>query len=326
MPFHLALGGVAVVVHSDCRAVLEDLRSLYGSRTKAGSAAGEPIRIAVRRGRRRLLGGARYSVFGDGKRIFADCRPSELLPYLEWAINMRVVDRCADFLQLHAATMVRSGRAFVFAGSSGSGKSTLAAGLLSRGWEYFSDEFALIDPCTLHAHPFPKALCVRSGSFDTVRRLGLPTGGLRRHVKAGKGPVFYVRPPRVLSEHAADSRPVRFVVLPRYRAGGQSRLRPISRGEATLELARCVFNRSAFGDRTTSLLGRIARNAQCYSLDCGSLDDACELLEALSTSQSMRDGGKANDECLMPTLMPRAGVETVGERQLGLVIPYFLTR
>ena len=50
-----------------------------------------------------------------------------------------------QFAVFHAAALVSSGAAFVFAGPSGSGKSSLALTAVRRGWTYFSDEFVVTD-------------------------------------------------------------------------------------------------------------------------------------------------------------------------------------
>jgi hypothetical protein len=166
-------------------------------------------------------------------------------------------------------------------GNSGVGKSTLAAGLVSRGWTYLSDEFALIDPDTLRLHPFPKAMCIKAGSFDVIRRLNLPLWRRRHFVKAIKGAVGYVRPQDFPPGIVASPCPIRFVVFPKYGEGEEPHLYPIPPGHAGFRLAGHAFNRKAFGTRAVSILSEVVRRAECFGLVSGSIDESCDVIESL---------------------------------------------
>lgn len=110
-----------------------------------------------------------------------------MLPYLEWGIHWRVISGRPEHLQIHAASLMRDGKGVVLAGASGFGKSTLAAGLLSRGWDYLSDELGLIDPQTLWVHGFPKALRIKRGAFKLIEDLNLPLWRRRSRGRPARG-------------------------------------------------------------------------------------------------------------------------------------------
>jgi len=234
---HFRIGRISISVRSELEDVLEDFALLYDSCRGSRTAADRTIHMDVRASKRSALGGKRFAVFGDGEQLFTSRRRDEVLPYLEWGINWRVIATRGEYLQLHAATLAYDGQAVVFAGPSGTGKSTLAAGLLARGWSYLSDEFALVDPDTLHVPPFPKALCIKAGSFDLVERLHLPLWRRRHYVKAFKGPVGYIRAQDVARQAETSPRPIRLVVFPRYAEGGEPRLYPVPRARAAFSLA-----------------------------------------------------------------------------------------
>lgn len=278
------IGQVCVSLQSDLQESLDDFDLLYReSKTIDPPAAGR-IEMAVKTTRRSRMGGRRYSIFGDGEEIFGERRIEEVFPYLEWAINCRVMETRSDYLQFHAATLARDGQAYVFAADSGSGKSTLAAGLLARGWTYLTDELTMVDPESLHAHAFPKALCIKAGSFATVEKLGLSVWKGRNYVKALKGKVGYVNPRRADLRIAKRPCPIRYLIFPRYVEGTAPRLYPISRARAAFGLASRTLNRPAFGDRIMSLVSDIVRGAECFGLTCGSLDVTCGLLDSLGES------------------------------------------
>ncbi len=278
---HYRIGDIGVSVTSELEEARDDFGMLYSGCRGRPAGPGRTIHMEVRAAKRPVLGGRRYAIVGDGEVLFANRRPDEVLPYLEWGINWRVIATRTEYVQLHAATLACEGQAVVLVGPSGTGKSTLAAGLLARGWSYLSDEFALIDPNTLHVHPFPKALCIKAGSFPEMDRLSLPLWRRRHYVKAFKGPVGYIRTQDVARQVDTSPRPIRFVVFPRYAGGNEARLYPVSRARAAFSLAGYAFNRNVFGSRTITILGQVVRNAECFGLQSGPLDRTCNLVEAL---------------------------------------------
>lgn len=287
------IGEISVSLSSDRADVLDDFGALYDGCRSDSLLSDRTIHMRVGSAPLRLPGRARHHILGDGEALFTGRRRAELLPYLEWGINWRVIARRGEFLQLHAAVLSHNGRGVLLVGDSGVGKSTLAAGLISRGWKYLSDEFALIHPATLRVHPFPKALCVKEGSFDVVTRLGLPLWRRGHYVKAFKGPVGYVRTADLGARVATEPSPIRFVVFPRYTGSGKPRLYPVARGSAAFMLAANAFNRNVFRERTVSILSRVVREARCVRLETGDLEDTCDLIESQLLGLSAAQGGRS---------------------------------
>jgi len=189
------IGPFKVSFRSDLDEIMEDVEHLYRHcrlSPMEGDSTCDVIEMEVRRHLFSLPFHRRYVIYGDGQPLFSPRRRDEVLPYLEWGVNWRIIESRREHLQLHAATVSWRGQGVILAANSGSGKSTLTAGMLTRGWKYFSDEFALIDPQTRMLHAYPKALCMKAGSFDAVRSLGLPLYTRRHYVKAFKGRVAYI--------------------------------------------------------------------------------------------------------------------------------------
>ncbi len=281
---HRRIGEIDVTVTGNAEDVLDDFAALYDAHETDHETVGSSIRMEVRMSRRAAFGRSRYTVFGDGKKLFSDRRSLDVLPYLEWGINWRVMERCTAYLQLHAATLSFEGQGVVLVGTSGAGKSTLAAGLVSRGWTYLSDEFALIDPHTLRLHPFPKAMCIKAGSFEVIERLNLPLWRRRHYVKAIKGAVGYVRPRDFAPGVVPTPCPIRFVIFPKYGDGEEPRFYPIMSGNAVFRMAGHAFNRHVFGKRAVSILSEVVRQAECFGLVSGPIDETCDLVESLIRS------------------------------------------
>jgi hypothetical protein len=241
------------------------------------------ISMNVRKHRPSFWGNSLYSITGDAVSIGPDRVRSEAIPALEWAINARVIATRNDFVLLHAASLVHpSGGGIVLAGASGCGKSTLAMGLLARGWSYLCDEFALVRPQTGCLHPFPKALCIKAGSFHLARDLKLGLSGRSYYVKGLKGPVGYINP---ITSHARIGRPalVRLIVFPRFAGEAEPRASALSTSKAMFGLIGALLNSGAVGPGAADILFRLAAGAACFSLRSGSLPQTCDLLERLMT-------------------------------------------
>ncbi len=275
------IGEMDVCFRSEILEVTEDFEALYGWCREDRVEPSSAIQIDVRSERRSVLGRKRPVIHGKDGQLWSPHGEGEILPYVEWGINWQIMDSRHEFLQIHAACMARNGQGLLLAGRSGSGKSTLAAGLLARGWQYLSDEFALIDPEDRTLHAFPKAMCIKEGSFEVVKGLGLPLHRRRHYVKVFKGPVGYLNVHSLDPDAIGGPCPIRTIVLPRYDEANEPSLRPLSRAEAAFLLAELAFNRMEFGCRAMSILSGVVRGADCYQLDSGPIGATCDALEAL---------------------------------------------
>lgn len=280
------IGGISVKLRSELPQVMTDFMALYPVQTPEPDAAERTIQIEVRRSGRSRFGRRLYRVFADGAEVGGQRHSEGVFPVVEWAINLRVIATRPEYLQVHAASMAYRGQGFIFAGESGCGKSTLAAILLARQWRYLCDEFALVDVNNLALHPFPKALCIKAGSYPVLRRLGLSFARSRDHVKELKGRVAYINPGAHDSVGNVAAVPSRYIVFPVYRSGAKPRMEEIPRPSAVMELYRSCFNRHAFADAGLPLLTRLVTEARCFRLETGEPAETGQLLESLVTASA----------------------------------------
>lgn len=276
---HYLIGPVPVTFTCDLPEVAEAFHRYYGS-YQVFIPAADSFRIDVKTQRSWRSLKPYYHIFANGCEQCILQNTRSVLPFVEWTMNACVAKFLPAFYQIHAATVSYQGGGVILAGTPGAGKTTLAAGLLARGWSYMSDEFALIDPHTQMLEAYPKALCIKAGSFEPALRLGLPLD--IRHIlhKGGKGPVSLIDPLAVRPDAISKPCPVRMIVFPQYQPDTKPDLIPMSRAQAVFELVQLSFNFTKFRSRGLDLLADIARRAVCVRLRCSDLPETCSLLES----------------------------------------------
>ena len=276
---HYRIGPVALTLRSTVLGVVDEYHRLYRNHeTPDASANGFRIDVVARRSRRTGL--RHFHILAHGEQTATVRRRDRILPHVEGAINLLIARHLPDFLQIHASALSLDGMGAVFPGSPGAGKSTLAAALLAHGWDYATDEFALIDPDDLRLVPYPRALSIKSGSVAALSRLGLPIDREATYSTKDKGPIRCLDPLRIRPDGIAQPCPVRLIVFPEYGQGEAPAIEPMSRAEAVFRISRVSFNLLKFRARGIELLTNLVRGARCYRLRTGDLEHSCRLVEA----------------------------------------------
>jgi HprK-related kinase A len=284
-PRYYHIGPVPVSLSSILPGVAADFHELYHSYQAATPLGSEfQIEVVARRSSRSLR--RYYHVAANGESLFAVRNENEILPHVEWAINTMVATRLSQYLQVHSSVVARDGVAIVCPGQPGQGKTTLAAALLSQGWRYLSDEFALFNPETQLLEPYPKALCIKAGSFDMLRRMRLPIDVDRAYYKGEKGRVAMLDPLKIRPDIVAGHCRLGMVLFPEVNHSTTPVIERMSRAQAVFELTRCSFNFGKFRATGFNLLADVLERAGCYRLRCGHLGTTCDLVEAFFGRES----------------------------------------
>lgn len=286
---HYRIGVVRAAVTSRVSALMEEHRSLYAP-YEVAAADGQEIEVRVAAQPFSWRHRRRYDVTVNNRVQFQPARRAELLPYVEWAINWEVPRLLPHCLHLHASALAIDGMGVILPGASGSGKSTLTAGLVSCGWHYLCDEFAIIDPATMHVQPYPRALCIKKPSFGAIASVGLATHG-RHHLKGTKGYVGFISPQQVRPDAVGRACPVNYVIFPKYVSGAAPQLKRLHRAEAAFALHSVCFNLLDCRTPALDVIARLVRNAECFELISGELRATCQVVQNLvqaRAAQSVR--------------------------------------
>jgi HprK-related kinase A len=166
---------------------------------------------------------------------------------------------------IHAASVERDGKAVILTGESGSGKSTLAAMLGEQGWRLMGDEFALIDPSSGMAIPFPRPVSLKNQAIAAMQTLAPDAyyGPLMEGTP--KGDIRHVVPNHhALARMTEPARPA-LVVFPRF--GEPKAVRPVGLGEAFVRLTQASTNYTMLGEAGFHALSQLVRSVPVMAID-----------------------------------------------------------
>lgn len=235
-----------------------------------------------------------------GKPAMPAADAGEGLYLLEKDLTVALQRRRSDLLFLHGAAIARAGRAMILAGDSGAGKSTTAWALVSRGWEYLSDELAPVDLGSLVVAPYPHALCLKRRPPSGPP---LPQGTL------DLGRTLHVPADRLGALHSPPPRPLEAIVFVGHDAGARApRIWQIGRAEAAARLYTVALNALAHRGRGLDATLDLAARVPCFRLEAGELGRTADLLvETLGPVIAGRDRRPTRAAMPRGTDPPRRG-------------------
>jgi hypothetical protein len=206
-----------------------------------------------------IAGGASdgYEVSRDGEALAGDLKLDLALEILQRELHWLIALEAPHHVFVHAGAVGHKGAAILVPGSSHAGKTTLVAALVRAGAEYYSDDFAPLDPQG-KVHPFAKPLSLRDERWRQVDH----------HVDALGG--------------RAGERPLRVgaVVVTTYGAGAEWRPRRLSGGQATLALLSHTVRAQTSPAQALRVINRAVDGATAIESARGEADLVAPLLLA----------------------------------------------
>jgi HprK-related kinase A len=278
--FSVKVGPRSFRVGAAWRAPVAALKALYaGYPQSPDGIADYTVRLEPGGFGRRWI---RPSVRIDGDFMLPDAVPLPLdqaLLAAEMGMNLQVALGERRFMLLHASTVERGGKCVIMTGESGSGKSTLSAALGERGWRFMGDEFALIDPATGLAHPFPRPVSLKNESIAAMADLAEDRFG---PLLPGtpKGDIRHLRPNAdALARMDEPAKPV-VILFPAFGFGQATR--PVGQGEVFVRLTQASTNYTHLGEAGFAALTGLVSSLPAYAIDYGSTEQGVAAVEALA--------------------------------------------
>ena len=228
----------------------------------------------------------RTDVYRDQIPIGSAARLSQLAPIVKAALWQSAVNAHDYFFNIHAGVVGTGTSCILLPAAAGSGKSSLTTALVHRGFRYFSDEVALIQPASFHVTPMPLAMGLKSTGWDFMARYYPNIFSLPTHVRSDGKVLRYIPPPGDAVRQTPA--PVSHIVFPRYDPDVPTRLQPVGRPAALGRLMdECLILRRWLDTGNVRGLVDWFAGIDCYDLTFSSLDHAVELVaEATSFETS----------------------------------------
>jgi hypothetical protein len=180
---------------------------------------------------------------------------------------------------LHAAFLSRGGEGLLVLGSPGAGKSTLSLALLSRGFDYGSDDLTLVDE-EAGAIGVAFAPAVKKGAWPIAKELGVELFPASPVVRPDGQQVRFGR---VACLRSSAPRSIGLIVSLSRNAGGKPELSPMMPHVALAELLSEARSRS--GQCSAPLMSALAdlvRGAHSYRLHYSEAVEAADLIMNLT--------------------------------------------
>jgi hypothetical protein len=234
-----------------------------------------------------VLGDDCHLVYRDEMPVCVCRGLDRLAPVIKGLVWQAGVNSHRYFLDIHAGVVGDGRSCILLPGAAGSSKSSLTAALCRSGFRYFSDEIALLEPGDLRVRPTPLGICAKSTGWDILAPYYPELSTLPVHVRGDGKLVRYLPPPVAAHADRDRSYPVSRIIFPRYAAGQQTALTPLTRTAALQRLLdQCLVLPVDLQERNVGDLVRWIKRVECFELRQSSLAEAVRLICDLPAAQA----------------------------------------
>jgi hypothetical protein len=185
-------------------------------------------------------------------------------------------------LLFHAAGLAWAGQGLLLPGGIGGGKSTLAAWLVTKGWDYLTDELVFVPEGTEAMQTFTRPLNLKNPARAVLQdQFDFKTNA--PHILSG--PHSFLVPPTLLKPtNRLSQPPLSLIIFPHYLPGSDFSLRPLSKAQAGLELMQCLVNARNLPEHGFPEVTRLARQVPAYKMSYAHFDQLGECVESVLQS------------------------------------------
>lgn len=219
----------------------------------------------------------------DGK-LTAQCSiRDEIVPMIHASVLATTFQNSNSLAAVHAAAISKESSCVLMPGASGSGKSTLAAALVASGFDYLSDDLALLSHPPIRLLPVPLCIGLKCGSLPALERYIPSLSSLPTYLRADNKRVRYLSPPvDALPGINAEPLSVSAMIFPNYVSGAVTELRSMEKCEALLRMLDAGYDTGRRLNRDW-VAGVVAwmRAVPCYEMHYDSLDQAIGLIQEI---------------------------------------------
>ncbi len=215
-----------------------------------------------------------YTLSADGKVVFRGSNPVAAIAFLEWFVINAVVQKNLTYMVFHAAALSFSNTGVIFPASSGSGKTTVSLALIPRGFQYLSDEVAIIDTEDLTLRPLPRGLAIQENAFHLLQSLNKPPSSIGFYPQASASHFRYFNPSAFI--HRTSEKPVsvkHVIFLEKPTLSTKTHLEKIPKAMAVSQLLSCSFANRPLSEDNIAHCIKLSQRTECYALTGDNLQE-----------------------------------------------------
>jgi len=230
-----------------------------------------------------------YYIYGNGKALRQYKTIKSIAPGVKSILCQAAFSDSSSFLSIHAGVIGTRAECLLLPGPSGSGKTVLTAALMHAGFQYYSDEIALLEEPDLRVRPVPLSLCVKSSGWQLLTSYFPDLADLPIHLRADGRRVRYLPPMTSAIPVDHHTAKIGCIVFPRFNPNDSASLRPTTK---SLVLQR-LFQDSLAVPADLNL-GYVAKliawieDVDCYDLTAPNIEEAVGILSDLLPKRSGR--------------------------------------
>jgi hypothetical protein len=211
---------------------------------------------------------------------------SALAPMVKGQVALAAVNSQDYFMCLHSGVVSDGDTCIMFPGESGRGKSSMTAAFVKAGFQYCSDEAALLKEDSFEVTPAPVAMCIKETAFDSMATLFPRTTDLPSFNREDGKVVRYFLPPDGVTAPKVDApMPVKRIIFPNYDPDRSAQLENFDKSAALkIILSECMAIPTDLDAQSMSAFVTWFESIDCYQLTVASIEDtvavATRMLEA----------------------------------------------
>ncbi|MFW8600838.1 PqqD family peptide modification chaperone [Desulfobacterota bacterium M19] len=242
------------------------------------------VKIWVLRG----FGREKWDIALNGCLFFEGLTEDEILPHAFMLTFASAASALNDKFLFHAAVLGKDEKVVIFPGKTGSGKTTLTAVLARQGWQFFSDELAVMDSAKHTITSFPLPMSIKSGAVSLIEPFYPGLGETEEYCRPDGKIVRYLAPPAESLVSSHKEAEVRAIIFPIRRDTCSPRLLKTEKVTALRRLAQTGSTQRGLQPLDIQALITVVENTPCYDMFYADIQQVAPLLaEQLAGKRSM---------------------------------------
>jgi hypothetical protein len=220
-----------------------------------------------------------FAIFEDGAPTIEALSREDALLHLSEIVIRRLAEHVDTGVSLHSGVVGWNGRSVLIPGDSGAGKSSLTAWFVSKGFDYVTDELAVLNGEGIVG--FPRSLMLRSGADTAVSQFPRFAGFTMRQA----GPALMIQPENPANARPGDlpqDLPCGLSIFPAFERGASLAIESISPAKACVRLAACSGNTHSLPDGWFAALNEFVRRVPAVEVSYGAFTQIDDVVDTLA--------------------------------------------